>query len=218
MTHGPFITFPCLSAHEGLRHAFTLRHPDINVAVDREEALTRLADWHLNVAKELGFDRIVTAQQVHGNGIAVVDESVQATVQAVDGLVCNKAGVLIGIYVADCCAVFLYDSTNGAFGIVHSGKKGTEQNITGEAVSLMKERFGSQPEHIIVQLSPCIRPPSYEVDFAATIRDQALKAGVTSDHIHDDGTCTSSDTTRYYSYRMEKGRTGRMLALLGRSA
>ena len=33
--------------------------------------------------------------------------------------------------------------------------------------------------------------------------------------IHDDGECTACDLEQFYSYRMEKGRTGRMLALLG---
>jgi copper oxidase (laccase) domain-containing protein len=33
--------------------------------------------------------------------------------------------------------------------------------------------------------------------------------------IHDSGVCTACDLTCYYSYRVEKGKTGRMLALLG---
>jgi copper oxidase (laccase) domain-containing protein len=32
--------------------------------------------------------------------------------------------------------------------------------------------------------------------------------------MHDSGRCTACGLTRYYSYRVEKGRTGRMLALL----
>ena len=63
-----------------------------------------------------------------------------------------------------------------------------------------------------MQLSPCIRPPHYEVDFAAEIIRQARAAGV--EQVHDSGRCTASDPARYYSYRAEKGRTGRMLALL----
>jgi hypothetical protein len=39
---------------------------------------------------------------------------------------------------------------------------------------------------------------------------------VKPERIHDDLTCTSSDLKRFYSYRTEKGKTGRMLALLGR--
>jgi copper oxidase (laccase) domain-containing protein len=66
---------------------------------------------------------------------------------------------------------------------------------------------------MVVQLSPCIRPPHYEVDFAAQIIKQCRDRGV--QQIHDSGKCTASDLASYYSYRMEKGRTGRMLALLG---
>ena len=33
--------------------------------------------------------------------------------------------------------------------------------------------------------------------------------------IHDSGVCTACDLDRYYSYRAEKGKTGRMLALFG---
>jgi copper oxidase (laccase) domain-containing protein len=64
----------------------------------------------------------------------------------------------------------------------------------------------------VVQLGPCIRPPHYEIDFAADIVEQCRRAGVRQ--INDSATCTACDTTRYYSYRAEKGRTGRMLALL----
>jgi polyphenol oxidase len=42
---------------------------------------------------------------------------------------------------------------------------------------------------------------------------QCRAAGVTQ--IHDSGVCTACDLERYYSYRAEKGKTGRMLALLG---
>jgi copper oxidase (laccase) domain-containing protein len=77
----------------------------------------------------------------------------------------------------------------------------------------MIERFGSDPANMIVQLSPCIRPPHYEVDFAAEISRQCRTLGV--QQLHDSGTCTACDLGRYYSYRAEKGKTGRMLAMIG---
>jgi copper oxidase (laccase) domain-containing protein len=211
-------TFPSLKALPPFAHAFTLRHPEIDVKVDREEALRRLTAWHHEVVGDLGFSStaLATACQVHGNGIAVVQNAGDGPAAQMDGLISDKAGLMIGIYVADCCAVYLADPVSGAFGVLHSGKKGTEQNITGAGIALMTEKFGARPEDVVVQLSPCIRPPAYEVDFAATIRDQARAAGVPAAQIHDEGACTSSDLTRYYSYRMEKGKTGRMLALLGK--
>ena len=213
------MTFPRLEAHGDFAHAFTLRHPDIDVKVDRALALERLAEWHGDVVQStLGFPRaaLVTAEQVHGCRVAVADPESSANEAAADGLICARAGVVLGIYVADCCAIYLIDPVAKAFGVLHSGKKGTEQNILGAAIAQMCEHFGVAPANLTVQLSPCIRPPAYEVDFAATIREQARAAGVPGGNIHDDGTCTSSDAARFYSYRMEKGKTGRMLALLGR--
>ena len=91
-------------------------------------------------------------------------------------------------------------------------KKGTALNIAGECVREMRETFGSDPTHIVAQLSPCIRPPNYEVDFAAGIYRQLQKAGV--QRVHDCFENTGADLGRFYSYRMEKGQTGRMLACL----
>jgi 4-diphosphocytidyl-2-C-methyl-D-erythritol kinase len=146
----------------------------------------------------------------------VIDAASSEAILGVDGIISNTLGLVIGIYVADCCAVYLADPRTGAFGVVHSGKKGSEQGITAHAIEQMRRHYGSNPADLHVQLSPCIRPPAYEIDFAAQIRQQALQAGVPASHVHDTGVCTSSDLRRFYSYRMEKGRTGRMLALLGR--
>jgi copper oxidase (laccase) domain-containing protein len=76
----------------------------------------------------------------------------------------------------------------------------------------MRQGFGIDSGDLIVQLSPCIRPPHYEIDFAAEIVRQCRDAGIAE--IFDSGTCTACDLEHYYSYRAEKGRTGRMLALL----
>ena len=223
MTFAPYWqTFPALSGYPEFAHAFTLRHPEIDVKVDRDEAVRRLWAWHYEIASQLGFpaSHLATAQQIHGAEVAVVDRPVKAgdPVPAVDGLISREPGLAIGIYVADCCAVYLLDPVSGAFGILHSGKKGSELGITSIAIRKMAENFGTKPENLIVQLSPCIRPPVYEVDFAAAIREQAASAGVPLAQIHDEGVCTSSDTEKFYSYRLEKGKTGRMFAILGRRA
>src|SRR5207247_182464 len=122
-------------------------------------------------------------------------------------------GIALGVHVADCCAVYIIEPKTPAIGLVHSGRKGTELGVVPNAITQIIERFGSDPANMIVQLSPCIRPPHYEVDFAAEIVRQCRALGVKE--IHDSGVCTACDLDRYYSYRAEKGKTGRMLALLG---
>ena len=208
-----------INALSGIQSGFVGRVPGVLVDTDREATVTRLRPAHELAVSSLGFDwaQLHRAEQVHGAEIAVVGKSDQAqTWPAVDGLITGDPGVLLGIYVADCGVVYLVDPVNGALALVHSGKKGTEGNITGRAIALMAETFGSRPEDLLVALAPCIRPPAYEVDFAAEIKRQVIAAGVPESQFEDSGTCTSSDLNVFYSYRVEKGCTGRMLALLGR--
>ena len=211
--------FPSLTELSVVRHGFVGRVPGVDVATDRAEALSRLDAAHCTLRAALGFaaDSFATAEQVHGAELAVIDRplSGERCFEGADGLITNQAGVSLGIYVADCCATFLVDPVRNCLGLVHSGRKGTELAIVARAIATMREHFGSLPRDLVVQLSPCIRPPHYEVDFAAEIVRQARAAGV--GQVHDPGVCTACDLSRYYSYRAEKARTGRMLALLGLS-
>jgi copper oxidase (laccase) domain-containing protein len=215
--HAPVEFFPALKAPANVRHAFIVRIPGIDVSADKAEALKALDGVHREVRREIGVADwpLLTAQQVHGSKIAVVDDVVSESQEfpGCDGLITNQRKIALGIHVADCCAVYIVDPKTPAVGLVHSGKKGTEQAIVSKAIQQMGQHFGSNPSNLIVQLSPCIRPPHYETDFAGTIAEQLRSAGVKQ--IHDGGVCTACDLDRYYSYRAEKGKTGRMLALLG---
>ncbi len=212
------MTFSLLVDLQNFRHGFTLRHPDVAVDVERAEAVARLMPWHLQEVKRLGFSpgSLCLAEQVHGSGVAVIHEVPAQPISGVDGILTSTPGLMIGIHVADCGAVYLADPVTGAFGVLHSGKNGSQQGIAALGIRQMQKVFGAKPEDIRVQLAPCIRPPAYEVDFAAQIRQSCLETGILPEHYADCGICTSSDLSRYYSYRVEKGRTGRMLALMGR--
>lgn len=218
----PLQDFPWLGrAVPWARHAFVLRVPGIATAVDRATVMERLAPAHAQVVRGLGFadGALWTAGQVHGAEVALVPDSAAAgsgkCVAGVDGLICRTPGVLLGIYVADCGPVFVADVRRKVIGLLHSGKKGTELNILGCCLKRMGETFGTQPEDVVLQLGPCIRPPAYEVAFAARILEQAREAGIPSAQLHDCGNCTAREVGRYYSYRVERGFTGRMLALFG---
>lgn len=208
--------FPALEAAGVCQHIFIGRVAGVDVSIDKDAALLRLDATHRRIRHSLGLNGrpLITAEQVHGDGIGVVDGPLESdqSFAGCDGLATNQGGVCLGIYVADCSAVYFVDPVRRAIALVHSGRKGTELGIASRAVELMAERFASRPEDLIVQLSPCIRPPHYETDFAAQIIQQARAAGVS--HVHDQGKCTACEGERYYSYRAAKGRTGRMLALL----
>ena len=212
----PFEKFQALNVLAMCRHIFTRRIPGIHVSHDKAEALKRLESAHLEIRNAIGIGDwpLLTAQQIHGDKIACVNAMVETDREfsGCDGIITNQHGVTLGIYVADCCAVYLVDRKQRAAALIHSGKKGTNLRIVSKAIAQMHEKFSIEPQDLIAQLSPCIRPPHYEVDFAADIIRQCQTAGL--NEIHDSGICTACNLDAYYSYRAEKGRTGRMLALL----
>jgi polyphenol oxidase len=212
----PIDSFPELSRIAFLRHGFTGRVAGLDVQVDRELALERLDQAHRQARTQMGFDpqsRMIFSQQVHGCQVAVVDAETPSPVAAVDGLITATPGIGLGIYVADCCGVFLVDPERRAIGLLHSGRKGTELGIATLAIEKMVAHFGCNPARMVAQLSPCIRPPHFETDFAAEIVRQCQQAGITQ--TFDSGRCTATLSKEYYSYRLERGKTGRMLAMLG---
>ena len=212
MTDVPVQRFPALDDLTIIRHGFTLRVPGLDVKADREIALARIASHHQTLLQRLGPRALRVAQQIHGNEVAVVDRGSPEKTPGVDSLITNDPEVVLGIYVADCCAIYFVDPVRTVIGIAHSGRKGTEQNIAGMTLERLVTGFGSAPGDLVVQLSPCVRPPFYEVDFAAQIVAQLEAGGVR--RIYDCGENTGADLDRFYSYRMERGLTGRMLAFL----
>jgi copper oxidase (laccase) domain-containing protein len=201
-------------ATEGVVHAFAIRQPSVPVDAERSEAVERLGPAHASLRAELGLGQhaFCVAEQVHGAGVAVVKKNGPSFFPAVDSLVTDSEGVCLGIYTADCCAVFLVDPGRRAIALAHAGAKGTRLGVVRETVDLLRAQFGCEPTSLRALLSPCIRPPLYEWDFAAEIRRQLSSAGV--GFIVDSNRCTGAEPDRYYSYRVERGRTGRMLALL----
>ena len=213
----------CFQALEGIRsvrHSLLLRAPGIDVSMDRQGALDNLRHYYSAGIAGLGYRMgdVAAAEQVHGNSVQRVVSAggFDHPVAGADGLVTDRPGTVLAILVADCCAVFLADKYGRGVALVHSGRKGSEMGIVTRAIAAMCH-MGMSAGDLVAVLSPCIRPPVYEEDFASRIRRDCLHAGIPAAQVHDAGTCTSSNPERYYSYRCEKGRTGRMLALLGLS-
>jgi len=196
-----FLRFPELEAR-GLLHAFTLRSVPPLISVDVPQILEEAG-----LPKDYGI-----GEQTHGVGVAVVNKGSKGKViSAVDALITREKNLSLVIRVADCGPVWIHCEKTGAIGLVHSGRKGTEAGVVGVTIRRMKEEFGSEPSSMLALLGPCIRPPHYDVNFAGEILRQLESEKVGK--VIDSGLCTASDLTRFYSYRGEKGQTGRHFAV-----
>jgi len=152
-----------------------------------------------------------------------------------DGLVTNVLGVPIAIKLADCQAIILYDPQQKIIANVHSGWRGSIQNIIGKCVNIMQSDFGSNPADIIAGISPSLGPccaefKNYKVEipnqfwmyqvkknyfnFWKISFDQLVDAGVVQDNIETSNICTKCNAHLFFSYRKDK-KTGRFASVIG---
>ena len=119
--------FRALNAIRICRHVFTQRIPGIDVSHEKGEALKRLDAAHREIRYSIGMSDwpLLTAEQVHGNKIAILESPVRAdqNFAGMDGFITNQRGIALGVHVADCCAIYIVDPNTPAVGLVHSGRK-----------------------------------------------------------------------------------------------
>jgi purine-nucleoside/S-methyl-5'-thioadenosine phosphorylase / adenosine deaminase len=198
-----FETFAPLEQLAFITHAFTLRADDDTKADDFEEKALRSIG--------LPPHHCATAQQTHGKGVAVVTGP-RSRIPGVDALATREPNLPLLIRCADCATVFIVDRTTPAVALVHSGKAGTLSNVVGHTVRAMEAQLGTRPHDCLAFISPSIGPCHYEMNIWSDIGQQLREAGVAD--IQNPRICTACHLDRYFSYRAEHGKTGRMLAVL----
>ncbi len=104
-------------------------------------------------------DAVRTVKQVHSRRVVPADECGQE--EAADGLIAKGPQVALGVRVADCFPIFLYDARTGGFAALHSGWKGT--GILLEALRLMSSQYGTRAPDVHALLGPGIRSCCYNV-------------------------------------------------------
>ena len=115
-----------------------------------------------NIPDAIDFPVILPAHQAHTALVRRVPEEVD-DITGVDALITNERGLRIGVKTADCVPILLYDARQKAVAAVHSGWKGTVQNIIAATIQRMKEEFSTDPADIRAVIGPCIHVDAFEV-------------------------------------------------------
>ena len=160
----------------------------------------------------------VTAQQVHGTRIMVVNSKFSGKeLPATDAFVTNEPGLALCIFTADCMPVFFADKKKKVAALAHAGWRGLAAGIAPATVETMKNQFGCEPADIIVSVGPHIHSCCYEIgeevrsafsikeknlDMAGILKGQLDKAGIKD--ISDSGKCTQHNNDLFFSYRRDK--------------
>jgi copper oxidase (laccase) domain-containing protein len=215
-SHPGILVFPPFQELDWLTGGLILRQDDLSLDLPKPELRHALDQRQAEILKTIGipWSTVRCVHQVHGNRIVTVNSADAADTrgESADGLATAIAGVTLGIRVADCGSIFLADKRRRAIALLHSGRRGTEANVAREGLRELLRLSGGQPADVRAVLGPCIHGCCYDVDFVSQIEQQLAAEGVRDIWRHPD--CTGCHLDRYYSYRKEKGRTGRMLAFL----
>lgn len=116
------------------------------------------------LARELGVrgDRLVWMSQVHGTGVAIIEDAEENPVADVDALVTATPGLVLCVLVADCVPVLLADPVAGVIAAVHAGREGVRRGVVPAALAAMT-RLGARPGHVEALLGPAVCGADYEV-------------------------------------------------------
>ena len=78
---------------------------------------------------------MVSSHQTHSDNVILVGENTDVTYfENTDGILTSNKNVAILTKYADCLPIFIYDEESKIFGAVHSGWKGTYQEIVKRAI------------------------------------------------------------------------------------
>lgn len=161
-----------LSAERGIRHAFLSRaggvstgiYAGLNCGLGSDDNPAHVRENRARAAAAVGTspEHLRTLYQVHSARVVDAGDAWDGQPPQADALVCDRAGIAIGVLAADCAPVLLADTQAGVVGAAHSGWRGARDGVVASVVSAMCDR-GARTERIVAAVGPCIGPDSYEV-------------------------------------------------------
>ena len=188
-------------------------------------------DNFLSILNDRNLDKnyITDVTQVHSNKVLYTENP--NTYQNLDGLITNrKSKLILVIKTADCIPLFIFDSKNKNYGIVHAGWKGIQNKIHLNVVRKLID-IGSSINNLNIIMGPSIKSCCYEVskemneifdirniinnngkyylDMNKCIISDLSKIGI--QNISVDNVCTYEEK-KCYSYR--KNNNGRMYSFI----
>lgn len=103
------------------------------------------------------YDRLLdTGAAGFGKGMYGKDD-----IAAADALFTKTRGQALFLPLADCGGVVVYDPKQSVLGLLHLGRHSTLDGLAEKSMLHMAEEYGTQPEDVVVWISPAISGESY---------------------------------------------------------
>jgi YfiH family protein len=199
---------------------------------------------------DIPFLNLIGAHQVHSAKVILIDEALlalpeyerKASLEGYDAVISRIPGICITATTADCVPILLFDPVNKAVAAIHSGWKGTLENITGITIDRMQQEFSTNPKDLVAAIGPCISGAVYEVgedlvvqfqekgfdvshyfhskenskfvfDIRLTVAEELQAKGVKNIELSPH--CTYSEPELFFSARRQGILSGRLLSGIG---
>lgn len=118
----------------------------------------------LSLKEDFNVSEVKYLRQIHSDKVFVYDNHDKDFIENEgDAIITDKKDVIIGAFTADCVSVILIDECSGVIGAIHSGWKGTFNDISKKAVEKMIGEYNCKAENIKAYIGPHIRQCCYEV-------------------------------------------------------
>ena len=216
----PFFEFEIFRDFRGvLRHAVLTRKT--------KPENTRSIQKILNTkAKPIFFKNqlhgIETVAIKKGSTLASLDRGINCLG---DIFMTNLKEIPLGIRIADCASILLFDPMKRVIANIHAGWKGLAKRIIRHAIKQMAEKFDSKPENIFAGISPMlgvccssfsnpeIELPKFlhnyiaeenHVNLWAIAESHLRECGVKQAHIENPRICTFCNPEHFNSFRHDK--------------
>ena len=212
---------------------------EAEVIIENRKKMMKQLHWSENasfiVANQTHSDHIAVIKEHKDRGW----EQIGTAVEDCDALITDKKNIVLTILTADCVPILLMDTKRDVIAAVHAGWRGSKAEILAKTVKKMCDVFSCDPQHIIAGIGPAIGVCCYEVDSSVAKhfhasqkvalpqkdkymldlpeinKQQLLNAGLLESNIEMSQLCTACEVDRFFSYRKEKGCSGRFISVIG---
>lgn len=210
--------------------------PTIRAAITTRILGAELKENQTELKKNLQLTQSVQwLNQVHGN--RVIDLALQQDDLTADACFSRKPGQVCAVMTADCLPLLICDVSATVVAAIHAGWRGLLAGVINQTIQALTV----EPAKLMVWLGPAIGPDHFEVGEEVRQsyidRDSAYASGfqfisgtqwladlyhlaklnlaqLGVNQIYGGGYCTFCDEQLFFSYRREKGKTGRMASLI----
>ena len=111
----------------------------------------------------LNNKKLILIKQTHSSKVIRVTKSnLDKNIDA-DGVITSLNNVVLGILTADCAPIFIYDNKKKFVCNLHSGWKGSLNNISHKAIKLF-DKYQIKRKNLTAIVGPCLGVKNYEVD------------------------------------------------------